>query len=199
LSSALTAFEAFERLLHPRAIDHVWAVAFAALIGFVGNEVVARFRIRVGNQIGSAALVADGLHARTDGFTSLAVLFAAAGAAIGWWSADPVVGLAITVAILGVLRGAVRRVLARLMDAVDPALVQQARCAVVTVDGVESVRDLRIRWIGHELRAEADITVTPTLTVLQAHDLAHHTEDHMLVSVRRLSAATIHVSPAGSH
>ena len=72
------------------------AVAVAALVGFAGNEWVARYRIRVGRAIGSAALVADGLHARTDGFTSLAVLLGAGGSALGWRLADPVVGLAIT-------------------------------------------------------------------------------------------------------
>lgn len=199
LSSALACYEAVERLLHPRQVDHLPAVAAAALVGFAGNEIVARYRIRVGRRIGSAALVADGLHARTDGFTSLAVLLGAGGAALGWTWADPAVGLLIAVAILGVLRSAVRQVGARLMDAVDPALVDQAADAIRTVEGVETIRDLRIRWIGHTLRAEADLTVAPTLTVEQAHELAHHAEAHLLTYVRRLSAATIHVSPAGVH
>jgi divalent metal cation (Fe/Co/Zn/Cd) transporter len=82
--------------------------------------VVARYRIRVGRKIGSAALVADGLHARTDGLTSLAVLLGVGGVAIGWDWADPVVGLLITVAILTVLRQAAREIYRRLMDAVDP-------------------------------------------------------------------------------
>ena len=161
LSSALACYEAITRLIHPHAVTHLWVVAGAALVGFAGNEIVARYRIRVGRQIGSAALVADGLHARTDGFTSLAVLLGAGGVALGWRWADPIVGLLITVAILGVLRSAVRQVGARLMDAVDPALVDQATAAINTVEGVDAVRDLRIRWIGHTLRAEADITVDP--------------------------------------
>ena len=144
-------------------------------------------------------MVADGLHARTDGFTSLAVLLGAGGVAVGWSWADPVVGLLITVAILGVLRSAVRQVGARLMDAVDPELVDTAAAAISTVQGVTGVRELRIRWIGHTLRAEADVSVDPTLTVSQAHDLAHHAEDHLLAYVRRLTAATIHVSPEGAH
>ena len=199
LSSALAAYEAIHRLLHPQPVHHLWAVAAAALVGFLGNEIVARYRMRVGEQIGSAALVADGLHARTDGFTSLAVLLGAGGAAIGWRWADPVVGLLITVAILGVLRSAVRQVGARLMDAVDPALVDQATAAMLTVGGITGVRELRIRWIGHTLRAEADITVDPALSVGQAHELAHHAEQHLLTSVRRLTGATIHISPAGAH
>jgi cation diffusion facilitator family transporter len=199
LSSALAAYEAIDRLIHPRDVTHLWAVAGAAMVGFVGNEFVARYRIRVGRRIGSAALVADGLHARTDGFTSLAVLLGAAGVAAGWREADPIIGLVITVAILGVLRSAVRQVGARLMDAVDPALVDQATAAVVSVGGIQDVRDLRIRWIGHTLRAEVDVTVAADLTLTQAHDLAHHAEQHLLDQVRRLTAATVHASPIGAH
>lgn len=199
LSSALAAGEATYRLFHPQNVSHLWAVAAAALVGFAGNEIVARYRITVGRRIGSAALVADGLHARTDGFTSLAVLVGAAAVALGWQRADPIVGLVITVAILGVLRSAVRQVGARLMDAVDPALVDQATAAVVSVPGIQGVRELRIRWIGHTLRAEVDATVDADLTVGEGHDLAHHAEAHLLAAVPRLTAANVHASPAGVH
>jgi divalent metal cation (Fe/Co/Zn/Cd) transporter len=107
----------------------------------------------------------------------------------------PVVGLLITVAILGVLRSAVAQVGARLMDAVDPVTVDQAEAAIHSVDGVEAVADLRLRWIGHTLRAEADVTVDPSLSVVEGHDLAHHVEEHLIAYVGRLNAATIHVSP----
>ncbi|GAB3598840.1 cation diffusion facilitator family transporter [Angustibacter peucedani] len=199
LSSGLAAYEAVDRLVHPRSVHHLWAVAAAGVIGFAGNEVVARYRIRVGRQIGSAALVADGLHARTDGFTSLAVVLGAGGVALGLPWADPVVGLVIAVAILGVLRSAVVQVGARLMDAVDPDLVDAARHAIGTVEGVLDVQDLRLRWIGHTLHAQADITVPPDLAVHDAHDIAHHAEEHLLERLPRLTTAVIHVSPAGSH
>jgi cation diffusion facilitator family transporter len=199
LSSALACYAAIARLLHPRDVTNLWAVAAAAVVGFAGNEIVARYRIRVGRRIGSAALVADGLHARTDGFTSLAVLLGAVGVAVGWRLADPIVGLVIAVSILGVLRTAVRQVGARLMDAVDPGLVDRATAVVSEVDGIEQVRDLRIRWIGHTLRAEADVTVAADLSITQAHEIAHHAEDHLLDHLSRLTAATIHASPAGAH
>ena len=199
LSSALAAFEAITRLIHPRVVSHLPIVAAAAVAGFLGNEIVARYRIRVGRQIGSAALVADGLHARTDGFTSLAALLGAGGVALGWRATDPVIGLLITVAILGVLRSAVGQVGARLMGAVDPGLVAEATAAVMSVDGVHEVRELRIRWIGHALRAEADVTVDRGLSLIEAHDIAHHPEAHLLHHVRRLSAATVHASPEGAH
>ena len=199
LSSVLAAYEAITRLLHPQAVSNLWAVAVAAVIGFAGNELVARYRIEVGRRIGSAALVADGLHARTDGFTSLAVLLGAAGVAVGWDWADPVVGLLITVAILGVLRSAVGQVGARLMDAVDPGLVATAREALATVEGIQAVDDLRLRWIGHHLRAEVSVTVAPTMSVAEAHDVAHHAEAHLVAHVRRLGSATVHVGPHGAH
>lgn len=125
--SAITAgYEAIARLIHPQQIEHVGWVALAGLVGFIGNEWVALYRIRVGHRIGSAALIADGLHARTNGFTSLAVLCSAGGVALGFPLADPIVGLLITAAILAVLRTAARDVFRRLhADAeldVDPAL-----------------------------------------------------------------------------
>jgi cation diffusion facilitator family transporter len=199
LSSVLAGYQAVERLVHPRPVDHLWAVAAAGLTGFLGNESVARYRIRTGRRIGSAALVADGLHARTDGFTSLAVLAGAAGVGLGWTLADPIIGLLITVAILAVLRSAVGQVGARLMDAVSPALVGQATAAVARVEGVLSVDGMRIRWIGHTLRAEAEITVAAHLSLRAAHDLAHHAEAHLLADIHRLTAATVHTSPAGAH
>jgi len=189
LSSAVAAYEAIDRLIHPRTVTHLWAVALAAVVGFAGNEIVARYRISVGRRIGSAALVADGLHARTDGFTSLAVLLGAAGVALGWRQADPIIGLVITVAILGVRRSAAAQVGARLMDAVDPALVDQATAAVMSVGGIDEVRELRIRWIGHSLRAEVDAAIDPDLSLRAAHDLAHHAEAHLLHHVPRLTAA----------
>ncbi|MFG2489912.1 cation diffusion facilitator family transporter [Streptomyces caniferus] len=191
-SSALAAYEAVDRLLNPRDITHLWAVAAAAVAGFIGNEWVARYRIRTGRKIGSAALVADGLHARTDGFTSLAVLLGAGGAALGWQAADPLIGLLITAAILMVLRDAAREVYRRLMDCVDPALIDAAETALRAVDGVRGVGQVRMRWIGHTLRAEADIVVDSRLTVVQAHALAVAAEHALIHAVPRLTAATVH-------
>ena len=198
LSAVLAASAAIQRLLHPQPVTHLLAVAMAGVIGFAGNELVARYRIRVGHQIGSAALVADGLHARTDGFTSLAVLLGAGGVALGWDWADPVIGLVITVAIVGVLRSAVVQVGARLMDAVDPGLVAKARGALTGLTGVEEGRALRLRWIGHTLHAEADL-LTSAHGLHEAHELAHHAERHLLDVLPRLASATVHVGPSGTH
>lgn len=195
LSSVLAGWEAISRLMDPREVSYVWAVALAGLIGFAGNELVARYRIRVGRQIGSAALVADGLHARTDGFTSLAVVLGAIGVAVGWSWADPVIGLLIAVAILGVLRSAAKQVGARLMDAVDPDLVGRARAVMRDTPGVLGVRSVRLRWIGHTLHAEADVEVAGRATAEAAHDVAHRVEQRLMGQLPRMTAAVIHVSP----
>src|SRR3954452_18811811 len=140
LSAIVAGYESITRLIDPRSVDHLGWVALAGLVGFLGNEGVAIFRIRVGRRIGSAALVADGLHARTDGFTSLAVVIGAAGVAAGWDAADPAVGLLITVAILAVLRTAMRDIFRRLMDAVDPHMVDAAEVTLKRIPGVVTVR-----------------------------------------------------------
>ena len=167
------------------------------LIGFAGNELVAVYRIRVGRQIGSAALVADGLHARTDGFTSLAVVLGAFGVLAGMPLADPVVGLLITVAILFVLKGAARDMYRRLMDAVDPALVDPAEAALAGTPGVEAVESVRLRWIGHRVRAEAGVVVDPALSVADGHAIAVEAHHQLLHQVPSLVEATVHVSPGG--
>jgi cation diffusion facilitator family transporter len=197
-SAAFAAWAAVGRLLDPQPVRHLPFVAAAALIGFGGNEWVARHRIRVGREIGSAALVADGLHARTDGFASLAVLVGAGGAALGWQRADPLVGLAITAAIVLVLRDAAREVFRRLMDAVEPELVDRAEQALRQVPGVRDVGELRLRWIGHRLRAEVAVVVDGEATVRRAHDIAVEAEHALLHAVPKLTAALVHADPAAA-
>lgn len=189
--------ESVRRLADPSDVDHLVAVALAGIVGFVGNEVAAQVRIRTGRAIGSAALVADGLHARTDALTSLAVLLSAGGAAVGWRLADPIVGLAITLAIAAVTWSAAREVLARLMDAVDPALVDASHEAVLGTTGVTGVDSVRLRWIGHALRAEVEITVPDELTLAVAHAVAHDAEARLRGAVPKLRGATVHAHPCG--
>jgi cation diffusion facilitator family transporter len=196
LSAVVAGVEAVRRLLDPAPVQHLGWVAVAGLVGFLGNELVAVHRIRVGRRIGSAALVADGLHARTDGFTSLAVLLGAAGVAAGFPLADPVVGLVITVTILAVLRTAARDVYRRLMDAVEPQLVDRAEAALLATPGVTAVRAVRLRWIGHALHAEADLDIDGAVTVSAAHALAHAAEDRLTRQVPKLRTATVHAYPA---
>ena len=195
-SAALAGYEAVSRLMHPAQVTHLAAVAVAAVIGFLGNEAVARYRIVVGRRIGSAALVADGLHARADGFTSLAVLLGAGGVALGWDWADPVVGLAITGAILFVLRDAGREVYRRLMDAVDPDLVDTVEAALRGTPGVLDVGAVHLRWIGHSLRAECSIVIDGRQSVSAGHDIAVDAEHRVLHELPKLTAVVVHADPA---
>jgi cation diffusion facilitator family transporter len=195
-SAVFALVESVRRLADPAAVDHLTAVAAAAVVGAAGNEVAAQVRIRTGRRIGSAALVADGLHARADAITSLAVLASAGGAALGWRWADPVVGLAIAAAIAVVTWIAAREVLGRLMDAVDPDLVDRARWVLANLPGVAAVDSVRLRWVGHALRAEVDLAVPADLTLRQAHEVAHAAEHRLRHDVPRLVAATVHAYPA---
>ncbi|OCF89113.1 hypothetical protein AW168_18970 [Nocardia brasiliensis] len=196
LSALIAGYQAVRRVLEPVPIGHLGWVAAAGLIGFLGNEIVALYRIRVGRRIGSAALVADGLHARTDGFTSLAVLLGAGGVALGFPLADPIIGLLITVAILAVLRTAARDVLHRLMDAVEPGLVTDAERALAAEPAVQGVRSVRMRWIGHRLHADVELDVAPTITLAEAHRVAHEAEHTLTHVVPKLDTALVHAYPA---
>ena len=196
LSAVVAGYESVRRLFDPREIDHVGVVIAAGLIGFAGNELVAVYRIRVGRAIGSAALVADGLHARTDGFTSLAVVAGALGVLAGWDAADPVVGLLITVAILFVLRSAAKDIYRRLMDAVDPELVEAAEASLRATPGVREVEDVRLRWIGHRIRAEVGLVVDADLSLVEAHGVATDAHHRLLHDVKGVDDVTVHVSPS---
>lgn len=196
-SALLAAYEAIDRLLHPTEVRYLWAVAIAGVIGFLGNELVARYRMKVGRDIGSAALVADGLHARADGFTSLAVVIGAAGVALGFAAADPITGLIIAGLILLVLKDAARDVLMRIMDGVDPVIRDESEAVLAEVPGVEGVGEVRIRWIGHRLHAEAEVTVDESLTIGEAHDIAERARHALLHEVPHLASAIIHADPCG--
>ena len=196
LSAILAGYESIRRLIDQQPITHVWVVFAAGLIGFAGNEFVAVYRIRVGRQIGSAALVADGLHARTDGFTSLAVALGAVGVMAGFPLADPIVGIVITIAILVVLKGAAVEVFRRLMDGVDPAVTDAAEHTLTGIPGVLGVRRMRLRWDGHRLTADADIDVDPDLPLVIARAIAQHAEVQLTKTVPKLNAVDVHVYPS---
>lgn len=197
LSAGLAAWEAVGRFVEPQEVEYVWWVAAAGVVGALGNELVARYRISVGRRIGSAALVADGLHARTDSLTSVAVALGAVGVALGFPLADPIVGLGIAGAIVVVLNRAARDIFGRLMDRVDPEIVRRMREVATTVDGVHAVDALRVRWVGNQLRAELEVQCDERATLAAAHAVANAVEHALLHATPRLRAATVHVSPAG--
>jgi len=197
-SAVFAGYAAIHRLIHPEKVSHLGFVMAAAIVGAVGNEFVAQHRIRVGRRIGSAALEADGIHARTDGFTSLLVLVGAVAVALGAQWADPVVGLIIAGAIVVVGYQAVQSVGQRLLDAVDPAIIGQIRTIIGTVQGVVAVTEVRARWVGHRLLAQVRLSVDGTLQVTQAHAIAEEVHHELLHHVPNLSEAIVHVDPSGT-
>ncbi len=197
-SGLAAGYNSIIHLIRPRPILHLWAVAAAACIGFVGNEAVAVYRIRAGRRIGSAALVADGQHARVDGLTSLAVLLGAAGVWLGYPVADPIVGIVISVSIFGIAWTSGRSVLTRILDGVSPDLVDEIREAALRVEGVQAVTEVRVRWLGHVLHAELNVAVPPRWSVEQGHDTAKGVRRRLLHDIRHLYDATVHVDPVGA-
>ncbi len=197
-SAGLAAYESISRLLHPEEIHYLGVVAAASLIGFAGNELVALFRIRVGREIGSAALVADGRHARIDGLTSLGVLLGVAGVWLGYPQADALVGLAITMVVFSIVWQSGKSLFTRLLDGIDPEVVDEVRHAAGHVPGVLEVTEVRVRWLGHRLLADVNIAVASALSVEQGHQIAHEVQHQLLHHLRYLANATIHVDPANA-
>ena len=194
-SACVAGYESIRKLIDPQPVSHLWWVVAAALIGFAGNEAVAIFRIRVGRQIGSAALIADGQHSRVDGFTSLAVLVGAIGVAVGAPILDPLVGLAITVAILFIVRDAARSIFTRMLDGIDPAILAEVEHAAHHVEGVQGVHEVRARWLGHKVLSELHVIVDRRLSVAESHRIVDLVHDELTTHVPAFGGATIHVCP----
>jgi cation diffusion facilitator family transporter len=194
-SAMVAGYQSLSRLLNPQPIAHLGAVAGAALLGFLGNEAVALLRIKVGTDIGSAALIADGYHARVDGWTSLAVLVGTGGAWLGYPIVDSIVGLVITVAILRIVWESGATIFTRLLDGVDPAILEEIKHAIRHMPEVQEVSQIRIRWVGHRLHAELNIAVHPQLSVAQGHTIAAEVRHQLLHHVLHLANAVIHVDP----
>ncbi|MCZ6680203.1 MAG: cation diffusion facilitator family transporter [Candidatus Poribacteria bacterium] len=195
-SAIVAGRESIDRFLHPKTVEHLGIVAAASVVGFLGNEAVAIFRIRIGKEIGSAALIADGYHARVDGWTSLAVLIGATGVWLGYPLADPIVGVLITIAIFGIVLQSARAIFARMLDGIDPEVIDEIKHAARHVDGVENVTDVRCRWLGHRLHAEANVTVAPSLSVADGHEIAKEVQHQLFHHLSYLSRAVIHVDPS---
>jgi len=197
-SALIVLYESIQKIIHPQPIAHIGWVAAAAIAGFAGNELVALFRVRIGRQIHSAALVADGLHSRADGFTSLGVLAGAIGAALGLPIADPLVGIAIGIVILGVAWGAAREIGYRLMDAVDPAVCDRIEDTARGVTGVMDVHEVAVRWVGHRQRAEVHVVVDGNMSTSESHRVAEDVRHALFHALPALVDVTVHIDPAES-
>jgi cation diffusion facilitator family transporter len=116
ISACVALYETILRFIHPHTLTHLWVLAAAGVIGFIGNELAAHIRLRAGRRLGSAAMTADGNHARIDGFVSLGVVASAIVVGLGLNIADPIIGLVITLVILKITWDSWRTVRAATID-----------------------------------------------------------------------------------
>ena len=152
-------------------------------------------QIRTGKRIGSDAMIADGLHTRTDSLTSLSVLVAAGGTLLGVPILDPIIGLLIGVAILFITKDAALRIWYRLMDAVDPKIIDEIEHAAGHVDGVQRVERAQARWVGHRLQADLVVIVDSALTMRQSHAITDAVEESVRDHLPHMSIVNVHMHP----
>jgi cation diffusion facilitator family transporter len=195
VSAYIIFAESIERFINPQPLSNLGWLAAAAIIGFLGNEAVAIMQIRVGKKIGSAAMIADGLHARTDGLTSLAVLLAAGGAALGYPILDPIIGLLIGAVILFIGWDATRQMWYRLMDAIEPEFLDKAEAVVKNHKLVRELYRVRMRWLGHRLRASVNVGVDAHLSTAQSHQIAEELRHDLFHAFPNLAEVMVHVEP----
>ncbi len=195
-SIVLIVWESVEALVDPRPLTDLGWVLAAGVVGFVGNETVAVYRIRTGARIGSAALIAEGQHARADGWTSVAVVLGVVGVWLGFERADAVAGLLIAVAITGILVSSLVVLVRRLMDGIEPGVLDRMRAAAAAVPEVQLVEEVRARWSGHRMEGDAQIAVDAGLSLFEAHEVAERVQHELLHAVGNLDRVTVHVHPA---
>ena len=198
-SAIVAGYQAVDRIINPLPIQNIWAVIVASIIGFIGNESVALFRIRVGKEIGSAALIADGYHARIDGFTSLSVLVGAIGVILGFPLADPIIGILITLTILKIVWDSVSRVFIRLLDGVEPEYLDEIRHSLSHVQGIKEILNIKARWSGHQLLAEVYIRVDANINVVEAHSIIEEVEHEIMDHIKYVSNVIVDIEPDHSH
>ena len=198
-SAIVAGYESIDRIIHPHPIQNIWAVIVASIIGFIGNEAVALFRIKVGKDIGSAALIADGYHARIDGFTSLAVLLGAIGVLLGFPLADPIIGLLITITILKIVWDSVRTVFFRLLDGIDPQITDEIKHSLTHVKEITEVVNVKARWSGHQVFAEVFIKVNPQLSITETHSIIEEIENEIMRHSKFIASVIVDAEPERIH
>ena len=196
-SAVAGAIESIQKLTSGSVPTQLYLSMAAALVGVVGNEALAQYKISVGKRINSVPLIADGQHSRIDGFTSLAAFIGLVGARLGFPIADPIAGLVITVVIISVVYSTGKSVLQRLLDAVDSRMVPNIIDIASAVPGVEHINDVRARWVGHTLQIVMNIEVDAQLTLEKAHAIAEEVRHRLFHNIHGVSEVIIHTDPHG--
>jgi cation diffusion facilitator family transporter len=195
LSGLISGNEAYKALVHGREVTAIGVSIAAGLVGVVGNELVAQYKIRIGRKIHSAALVADGIHSRTDGLVSAGAVVGLVGVGLGFPKADPAAAFVITGAIVWATVVAAREVTGRLVDRVEPGLVGSVEQQVRSVPGVADVHDVKARWAGRSLYVQMDLAVDEDLPLREAHAIAEEVRHAVLHGTEGVSEVQVHLDP----
>jgi cation diffusion facilitator family transporter len=195
-SAVAGAVESIQKLTSGNIPTQIYLSMAATLVGVIGNEAMAQYKISVGKRINSVPLVADGQHSRIDGLTSLAALAGLIFVRFGLPIADPIAGIVITLVIVTVVYSTSRSVLQRLLDAVDARVVPSIMKTASTVPGVENVTDVRARWVGHTMHIVMNIEVDANLTLAKAHAIAEEVRHRLFHSIEGVSEVVIHTDPS---
>ncbi|MCY4037172.1 MAG: cation diffusion facilitator family transporter [bacterium] len=191
-------YEAIDALINPRDITNLVWVFAAGVVGFIGNEIVAVYRIRTGRRINSAALIAEGQHARTDGLSSIGVVIGVVGVWLGFEQADAIMGFLIGLLVFGILIASMRPVVMRMLDGVEEGVIDQLAATAASIPGVKAVDQVRARWAGHRMECDVSVQVAPQLNVLEAHIVAEEVQHAILHAAPNMDTAVVHVHPVGT-
>lgn len=194
LSGVVVGFESIMRLIHPEKIQYIPAVIVAAFIGFLGNEAVAMFRLKVGREISSAALVADGYHARLDGLLSLSVVLGCAGIGLGFPQADAFIGVFMSVLTLWAGWELAGTIMKRLVDEVDPQLLCAISEEALKQPGIKGIDSVKARFSGHRLRVELVVNVDGGLSVENAQRTAEALRRGLMDAMPVIEHVSIEIS-----
>ena len=194
ITAAIAAAESVYKLIHPTVYSNIALSLGAAVVGVVANLGVSEYKVRVGRGIGSESLEADGIHSRIDALVSAGAFAGIGLAGLGFAIADPILGMLITVAIIFALAGTVKQLYYRMMDAVDPTIVDELTSSAKSVPGVLAVHDVRVRWVGRELVANMHVDMDPKSTLETAHAIAMRVEDAICQEVPA-ARLEIHMDP----
>jgi cation diffusion facilitator family transporter len=164
-SAGLAAVESYDKLVSARGTSHLGVGMIAAVIGVVGNQWVARYKLKVGREIKSAPLIVDARHSWLDAVSSAGALLGLVGVAGGFRQADPIAGFAISLFIVRIGLEATRDVVVRLMDAQDEELADAARAAAREVVGPGGVGDVRVRWLGRQVEVRLVVRLPGNLAL----------------------------------
>jgi cation diffusion facilitator family transporter len=166
-----------------------------ALVGVVGKELIAYYKIRVGRRIDSLSLVADGKHSRADALTSIGAFAGLLGAYLGYPVLDPIFGFVITGAICLIIFRLGKEIVGRLLDTIDPETLVRIKDAARSVEGVEGVHDVRARWAGHKVFCEMHVTVDDGMSICEAHAVGVGIVEKVKEDIQSVEQCLVHLGP----